>query len=555
MQDLIQAITVTVKSVYNIELDEVSLTRPDPRFGDFATNVAMRLAGRVGKAPNDVAKELVQALESVDFISKVDIAGPGFINMWVNDSNLWQLANSREVQTYKGQTFVVEYSCPNYFKELHAGHLYQTVYGNAIARMIERTGATVHRTNFGADVGLSAARAMWGILHTLGGENPSKLDDIAATERTTFIASSYVAGATADVSDDEAVKEQIKVVNKRIYAMHAEGDTSSDFAKIYYTTRDWSREYFIQLYNELMVDAFEKYYPESTTEQRGVAEVKARIGSVFKESNGAIVFDGEAEGLHTRVFITKEQLPTYETKDLGLILIEMDDFHFDKRVLLTGSEQREYMKVVWRATDKVLPGVEAKMTHLTNGLIRFGDGQKMSSRLGNVTTAMDVIAAVKNAVSDTGNETINKQIYLGALKYELLKYVLGGDIAFDPQNSVSTQGNSGPYIQYAHARACSILAKVTKEHHGELQFDEAERVLVQKLSEYVGVVEQATQKLETHTICNYLYELSGVFNAFYEKSRVVGDEREETRAAIVRVYKDTLADGLFLLGIDAPDHM
>jgi arginyl-tRNA synthetase len=555
MQDLIHAITASVKNVYNVEPGIVTITRPEPQFGDFATNIAMRLAGVIGKAPRDIATELAATLESIDFITKVDVAGPGFINMWVSDSYLWQLANSREVQTYNGQTFVVEYSCPNYFKELHAGHLYQTLYGNAIARMIERTGATVHRTNFGADVGLSAARAMWGILQNLGGEYPEKLDEIPSTERTKFIATSYVAGATADASDDESVKEQVKAVNKHIYAMHAEGDTSSDFAKIYYTTRDWSRDYFVQLYNELEVDQFEKYYPESTTERRGVAEVRSRIGSVFTESNGAIVFDGEAEGLHTRVFITKEQLPTYETKDLGLILIEMDDFSFDRRVLLTGSEQREYMKVVWRATDRVLPGVEAKMTHLTNGLIRFGDGQKMSSRLGNVTTAMDVIAAVKSAVADTGNTDVNKQIYLGALKYELLKYVLGGDIAFDPQNSVSMQGNSGPYIQYAHARACSILAKVTQQNNAEINFDEAERILVQKLSEYSGVVEQATEKLETHSICNYLYDLSGVFNAFYEKSRVVGDGREAIRAAIVRTYKDTLADGLYLLGIDAPDHM
>jgi arginyl-tRNA synthetase len=450
---------------------------------------------------------------------------------------------------------VVEYSCPNYFKELHAGHLYQTLYGNAIARMIERAGATVHRTNFGADVGLSAARALWGIVTYLGGEYPDKLAEIPAQDRTKFIAARYVDGATADTSEDDAAKEQIKQVNKHIYAMHAAGDTTSEFAQIYFTTRDWCRDYFMQLYDELEVDPFEKYYPESTTEGRGVAEVTAHVGTVFKESNGAIIFDGEAEGLHTRVFITKENLPTYETKDLGLILIEMDDFAFDRRVLLTGSEQREYMKVVWRATDKIMPGVEAKMTHLTNGLIRFGDGQKMSSRLGNVTTAMDVIAAVQGAVTDTGNAELNKHIYLGALKYELLKYALGGDIAFDPQNSVSTHGNSGPYLQYAHARACSILAKTTQNSPEAITFDESERVLVQKLSQYTSVVEQATTHLETHPICNYLYELAGVFNTFYEKSRVVGDPREATRAAIVRTYKDTLADGLSLLGIAAPDRM
>ena len=552
MQNLIQQI---VDAQYPNSGVSVVLTHPDAQFGDFATNVAMQLAGKVGAPPRDIAETLVQHIQKLPDVIQATVAGPGFINITMSDSYVWHMANQRTVETYKGLNFVLEYSCPNYFKELHAGHLYQTLYGDAIARMVERSGATVHRTNFGADVGLSAARAMWGIVQNLEGEHPDKLSDIAPELRTKFIADSYVRGAQADTSDDETAKQQIKDINKRIYDMHAQADTSSDFAQIYFTTRDWCRDYFIQLYQQLEVDPFEKYYPESSTEQRGIAEVSSRIGTVFKESNGAIIFDGESEGLHTRVFITKDKLPTYETKDLGLILIEMDDFAFDRRVLLTGSEQREYMKVVWRATDKVMPGIEQKMTHLTNGLIRFGDGQKMSSRLGNVTTAMDVIGAVRSAVKDTGDEELNKNIYLGALKYELLKYALGGDIAFDPQNSVSMQGNSGPYLQYAHARACSILSKVTASPEQSPQLDQAERTLVQKLSHYTTVVQQATQNLETHPICNYLYELAGEFNAFYEQSRVVGDQREAIRAAIVTTYRDTLADGLSLLGIAAPTHM
>ncbi len=553
MERIQNSIAAAVKQLY--ELDAVvTLVKPDPQFGDAASNIALQLAGKVGRSPQQIAGELAQHLHTSDDIAKVDVAGPGFINVWFSDSFLWAAANVRSSNVFKGQNFVIEYSCPNYFKELHAGHLYQTVYGNAIARMVERAGATVHRTNFGADVGLSAARALWGIVQHLGGEFPEKLEEIPIAERTKFIAARYVDGAKADTSDDTLASEDIMSVNKRIYAMHASGDTESAFARIYFTTREWCRQYFIQLYEDLEVDAFEKYYPESSTESRGVSEVRSRVGSVFAESQGAVVYEGEKDGLHTRVFITKEQLPTYETKDLGLILIEMEDFAFDKRVLLTGREQSEYMKVVWRAADKVLPGVEAKMTHLTNGLIRFGDGQKMSSRLGNVTTAMDVIRSVKDAVEDSGDEIRNRQVYLGALKYELLKYKLGGDIAFDPKNSVSLQGNSGPYLQYALVRANSILSKVSATVVPS-DFDEAERKLVQKLAQYHDVIEEATRQFETHTICNYLYELAGVFNTFYEKNRVVEHEREATRAALVSTYKQALEDGLFLLGIAAPERM
>lgn len=553
MEQIQNSIATVVKQLYDIETT-VALVKPEPQFGDVASNIALQLAARVGRSPRDIAQELAQHLDASKDIARVEVAGPGFINVWFSDSFLWSAANARSNNIYAGLTFVVEYSCPNYFKELHAGHLYQTVYGNAIARMVERAGATVHRTNFGADVGLSAARALWGILQHLGGEYPEKLDEIPTAERTKFIAARYVDGAKADTSDDAQVSEEILAVNKSIYAMHASGDTESAFARIYFTTREWCRQYFIQLYEDLEVDAFEKYYPESSTESRGVSEVRSRVGSVFAESQGAVVYEGEKDGLHTRVFITKEQLPTYETKDLGLILIEMEDFAFDRRILLTGSEQAQYMKVVWRAADKVLPGVGARMTHLTNGLIRFGDGQKMSSRLGNVTTAMDVIQSVKDAVEDSGDEVRNRQVYLGALKYELLKYKLGGDIAFDPKNSVSLQGNSGPYLQYALVRANSILSKVTATKE-PTSLDEAERKLVQKLSQYRDVVEEATRQFETHTICNFLYELAGVFNAFYEHNRVVEHEREAMRAALVGAYKQTLEDGLYLLGIAAPERM
>lgn len=550
VQTLIQS---SVKELYAINVVP-HVGRPEAHFGDASSNIAMQLAGKLHLPPKQIAEELAQRMSKLQEVAKVEVAGPGFINIWFSDSFLWQAATNKKVSVFEGVTFVIEYSCPNYFKELHAGHLYQTVYGNAIARMVERSGATVHRTNFGADVGLSAARAMWGIVQYLGGEFPEKLNDIPEQERTQFIAARYVDGAQADTVGSTDSSEQIMAVNKRIYAMHASADTTSAFAQIYFTTREWCRQYFIRLYDELEVDAFEKYYPESTTEQRGLAEVKKRIGTVFTESQGAVIFEGEKQGLHTRVFITKEQLPTYETKDLGLIAIEMEDFAFDRRVLLTGKEQSEYMKVVWRAANSVLPGIEQKMTHLTNGLIRFGDGQKMSSRLGNVTTALDVIAAVKNAVADTGDETRNKQVYLGALKYELLKYKLGGDIAFDPKSSVSLQGNSGPYLQYALVRANSILAKAPAPTE-PTSFDAAERQLVQKLAQYNQVVTECTRQFETHTLCNYLYELAGVFNTFYEKNRVIDDPRQEVRVALVHVYQQTLHDGLSLLGISAPERM
>lgn len=529
------------------------ITIPEEQFGDFTSNVAMQIAGKLQKKPYEIAESIANSLQNLGY--EASVAGPGFVNIRVQDEELIDSLVNQPDRQLEGQSWVVEYSCPNYFKELHAGHLYQTLFGDVIARLIERAGADVHRVTFGADVGLSAARAIWGILQFLGGEYPEKLAEIPVEERTKFIASRYVDGAKADsVDNDEKAQKEIAEINKRIYEMHASGDTESAFARVYFECRGWCKDYFLRLYEMLKVDEFEKYYPESSTERRGKETVRANLPNVFKESDGAIVFEGEQFGLHTRVFINSAGLPTYEAKDIGLILIEKDDFAFDRRVLVTGNEQAEYMKVVWRAIDQIEPGVEAQMTHLTNGIIRFGDGKKMSSRLGNVTSAVDVVNTVRELVGDSGDKDRDEKIALGALKYEFMKYRLGGDIAFDPQESVSLQGNSGPYLQYALVRARSILSK-SEMRAKPTKLDSSERSLARALVQFEEKIQEATRDYQPHVLCTYLYDLAGIFNKFYEVSRVVGDEREAQRLYLVESYSNTLYEGLKLLGIEAPEKM
>lgn len=548
-----------VSALYAQEV-AVELTIPDENFGDFSTNVAMQLAGLVAKSPSVIADEIITKLSEDSVVATK--AGPGFINISVTDADLWNSVLERKVDIFNHKTYVVEYSCPNYFKELHAGHLYQTLVGDVIARLIERAGAKVHRTNFGGDVGQHVARAMWAILQDLGAEDIEALKGRGlenASAKATYISERYVQGSQAYESDEKA-KAEIETLNKRIYELHKSGDKTSDLAQIYFTCREWSKEYFVKLYQDLKVTEFERYYPESETESLGATTVRVNIDNgTFKNSQGAVVFEGEKYGLHTRVFITKDGLPTYEAKDLGLILMELDAFKFDHRILITGRDQAEYMKVVWRAIDQIVSGIESKMTHLTNGIIKFGDGTKMSSRLGNVTTAMDVLQVVRELVGSSGDPKRDEQIVLGAVKYEFLRHRLGGDIAFDPNASVSLIGDSGPYLQYAQVRAQKIIEQCTIDATTEMSFDNAfnsgERSLVRKLAEYQLVLEKATKEYLPHYICVYLYELAQEFNRFYENNRVVGGDNEDVRFKIVNEYRATLRDGLFILGIEAPDKM
>jgi arginyl-tRNA synthetase len=542
----------------------IELTRPDEQFGDFATNVAMQLAKPAGKNPREVAEAIVTELriELAKQVSDITIAGPGFINLRLTDQALVEMAGQPVIQTYAGKTAVTEYSDPNPFKVLHVGHLYTSVVGAAISNMLEVTGATVHRTNFGGDVGLHVGKTMWAIIQDLGGEYPEKLADIPENARSDWMAKAYVKGTQA-YEDDEAAKRQITELNKKVYQLHADDEHDTPFAHIYWTCRQWSYDYFDAFYTRIGTP-FEKYYPESTVAALGLQKVREGLAKgVYKDSDGAVVFEGEPYGLHTRVFINSHGLPTYEAKDTGLIFEKWQDYQFDLSAVITGNDITEYMKVVLKSIEQYAPELVARTRHIPHGNVKLAGGVKMSSRKGNFLRAVDVIDMVSQA-SREANPASTESSVLGAIKYAFLKQRIGADIIFDPQESVSIEGNSGPYLQYAHARARSILRKASTATGdstikdltlSEQILEPGERTLLRKISEYPEAVDKAVTELMPHHICTYIYELAQTFNRFYENNLVVGDPRQVIRVHLVEQYADRLKAGLAVLGIDAPDHM
>ena len=277
---------------------------------------------------------------------------------------------------------------------------------------------------------------------------------------------------------------------------------------------------------------------------------------VYKESDGAVVFEGEPYGLHTRVFINSEGLPTYEAKDVGLIMKKWDDYKFDQSVISTANDIVEYMKVVLKSIEQFRPELAEATNHMTHGMVKLAGGTKMSSRLGNFLRAVDVLDIAQEANREQNGQA-TEDTSLGAVKYSFLKHRMGGDLIYDPKESVSLEGNSGPYLQYAHARARSILGKAGSASGQEISgnLEAGERTLVRKITEFTEVVDQATNELMPHHICTYLYELAQDFNRFYENNRVVDDPRQSLRIALVEEYAKTLKNGLQLLGIAAPDRM
>jgi arginyl-tRNA synthetase len=548
------AIELACQELFDEDI-QVELTRPEPQFGDFATNVALQLAKPLGKSPRDIAQTLIEGLQNISEVQKVEVAGPGFINLTVSDTFLMQSLSSEPEQLFAGKKVLVEYSQPNPFKPLHAGHLYTTLVGDVIARLVENAGAETVRLNYGGDVGRHVGISMRAIVKNLGGEDIDAVKAIHQGDLPAWMGKMYVEG-TAAFDDEESVQFEVKVASKKVYALHADNDHESPFAQIYWYLREQSYEFFKKLYVDLQVTPFDRFIPESEVTPLGMKTVQEqKAKGVFKDSNGAVVFEGEEFGLHTRVFINSEGLPTYEAKDVGLSLTKWHDYpNFDLSIITTGNEQAQYMQVVMKAIEQFAPEPARRTKHLTNGMVKLTGGVKMSSRKGNILSANDILDAARAAGAESGQAT-TEEVVLASVKYALIKSRIGGDIIYDPKESIATEGNSGPYLQYAHARASSILSKAAIQPQIGIDLDDEERTLVRKLTQYAETVGVATQELAPHHICTYLYELAQTFNRFYEKSHVIGNDREAHRLALVKTYAETLKKGLNLLGIHAPEKM
>jgi arginyl-tRNA synthetase len=561
MQEIIKTLKRAAKDLFNVDI-EPDLTRPEEQFGDYTSNIAMQLAGKLNKnepslklrptSPREIAVALASKLHGQEGIKEVNIAGPGFINLKLSDETLFKNLDKEPAKAYVGQEILVEFGDPNPFKEMHIGHLYSYLVGDALSNLLEASGAKVQRLSYHGDVGLHVAKAIYGMQQLDKGREGRPLENIRGENWQAFIdlGEAYAEGAQA-YGHDERAKEKINEINQHIYA----GD-NPEVNRFYKEGKNRSFEYFDKILAEIKVKTTKRYL-ESQTTPEGIEFVKQNIGKVFEESDGAVVYRGEKVGLHTRVFITSKGLPTYEAKDLGLAELKNKDYpDAAKSIIITAHEQSEYFKVMLAALKEFDEELANKTTHLAHGFLSLSTG-KMSSRTGEVYGAVnlldDVAQEQKKKYPDSPEGTD-----LAAIKYGFLKHRLGTDIIYDVKESVSLEGNSGPYLQYAHARAKSILAKAAENSPLSTltsPLELGERSLARKLSEYPEVIEKATKELMPHHIATYLYELAQVFNRFYEKSRVIGDERQNIRLKLVSSYADVLKNGLGLLGIDAPDKM
>ena len=534
---------------------DFSIEHPaDLAYGDYATNAAMVVAKELGKNPREVAEELVEKL-SIPGVARIEIAGPGFINFYLErDFFSGEVQKSLERneswgtnELWKGKKVVVEYTDPNPFKEFHIGHVFTNAVGESIARLFIAAGAETKRVNYQGDVGMHVAKALWGMQQL--GFTAEK----SCTARE--LGKAYALGATAYTEQEEA-KEAIKTLNAKVYKRSDEAVNA-----LYDAGRKVSLEYFEEMY-ALLGTQFDEYFFESEAAPLGKELVLAHP-DIFIESDGARVFEGEKHGLHTRVFLNSEGLPTYEAKELALAELKNKKLGgYDHSVISTSNEITEYFKVLKKAMSFVYPELAEKTEHIGHGTVRLPEG-KMSSRTGDVIAGIDFINEVaeraQEKMGEGADQTLARHIAIGAIKYAILRGSIFQDTVFDKEQALSFEGDSGPYLQYTHARIVSVLKKAAEAgmKSGEGEVPTEPYLLERLLYQFPEVVERALTERSPHHVATFLTTLAGAFNTFYAQERIADAEDEYAgyKIRLTDAVRLTLKNGLDILGIHAPEQM
>ncbi len=585
IQERLDKGVLTLGVDFKIEDIRVESTN-DSSHGDYSSNVAMQLSGVLGKNPREIAQVLVDAFEKGEEIEKVEIAGPGFINFYVSNQYLANEVNEilKQGEDYfkldvkKGKKIVIEYTDPNPFKILHVGHLYTNIVGESFARLQEALGADVKRAIYQGDVGLHVAKTLWGLEKKLREESVefNSLEELELKDRVKFLGEAYILGSHHyDELEDESAKSEIDSLNYYIFSLCVPELEKKDFSlyegeeikEKYLKGRDWCMEYFETIYKKLGTK-FDYYFLESETSEIGLKVVNEDTPAVFQEDDGAVIYKGdEKKGLHTRVFVNKYGIPTYEAKDLGLAIKKGELIDYDESIIITGKEQAGYFKVVFDALGKIREDLASKTRHIPHGLIKSTDGKKVSSRKGTSNAeelidttqqmAKEMMIANGRVADDIDEKSL--RIAIAAIKYAFLRVGVGGDIVFDPSKALSFDGDTGPYLLYVYARCKSLLKNGGQDAvvGNDILENDAAKGLTGMIGKAGRSVLNSGINYSPSTLAQYTFDLAQSFNNFYQQIKIL-EAPEKDRASLLALTKATMltiGKCLKLMGISVVDEM
>jgi len=576
---------------FDIPIDKILVEETsDLIHGNLTSNIAMRIAKDLKSNPMDIANRVVDKYPKDEDIEKIEVANPGFINFFFSDKYLKEIVkdiNQREdvfeSDYLKDKKYIIEYTDPNPFKILHIGHLYTNIIGESFARLQESLGANISRANYQGDVGLHVAKTMYGlkVLFEKEGIHFSDLKNMDLAKRVEYLGEAYMLGFNLydDQKDPEAI-EQVDNINYYIFSFYISSLQPKEFFKEfeqldiktwYMEGKEWCMEYFERIYKRTGTK-FDHYLLESEMSEKGLNLVlentDGRGKNIFVSDDRAIIYRGdESKGLHTRVFVNKNGLPTYEAKDLALAFRKFELADFDQSVVITADEQKSYFEVVLDALSHLDSRIASKSKHFSHGMVKLPGAEKMASRKGKIIGGEWLLDETKKMVTNLIGEEkkfnsdqieeISNAISIAAIKYAFLKVSIGKDVIFDFEKSISFDGDTGTYLLYVYARCKSLLEenKIQSLDSGEIVLDAYTKDLVGQISKYQSVLLSSAQSYSPNILCSYLFDLGQCFNTFYQNVRVLDSKDRDFLLTIVNATAKTMKHGLNVLGIQVIDRM
>lgn len=583
-------ITVLLKgavSASGCETDpsKIGVSHPESNiYGDFTTNIALRLRG--GK---QLANTIVESAEQSSLVSKLEVAGPGFINLWLSDKILYQELKSIKTQgdLYgsgkwgEGKKWLIEHTSPNPNKAMHFGHLRNNLIGMTIANTWENGGVEVIRDEVDNNRGISIAKLMWGYLKFAAKDeslNPSldywyehkdewKTPTELGIKPDYFVDNLYVKASNVMESNQE-VERQIR----QMVVDWENGDKKT--RELWKKALSYSYE-GQELTLKRLGNKWDYVWKESDhyNEGKDLVNKGLKLGIFRNGDNGTVLTNLSKQGLTDTVALKSDGTSLYLTQDLALTNKKIEKFHPDRLFWVIGPEQSLAMKQLFATCELLGIGKKETMTHLPYGFVYVKGSGKMSSRTGNavfIDTLLDL--AKESAKKMITNPNIKQEekdkiaeiVGVGAIKYSILKVSRMQDVEVNPAEAVSLEGNSGPYIQYTYARIQSILRKSGLDSK-DLNMDEIpgnltleESAIMRLIYRFPEVTEDAGLNYEPSLICSFIFELARKYNNFYGNCNILGIEdksRKNFRLLLSVTVGQVLKNGLSLLGIDTVNEM
>ena len=537
-------------------------------FGDFQTNFAMVSSKLIGKNPREIASTLVDNFKENDIIEKLEIAGPGFINIYLKNNFLNEELKKVENEKYDfsflntDKTVIIDYSSPNIAKRMHIGHLRSTIIGDSIKRTLQFLGFHTLADNHIGDWGTQFGKLIVAYKNWLNKKSYEE-DPIGELERI-YVQFSDEAKKNPALEDE--AREELKKLQL--------GDEENQ--KLWKEFIDISLKEYNKIYDRLGVN-FDYYYGESFYNDMMPAvleELKEK--GIAREDQGALVVFFENDKLPPAIVQKKDGSFLYTTSDLATMKFRKDELNVDEAVYLTDDRQQNHFKQVFEIGEMLGEPYNYKKTHVVFGIMRFGDGMIFSSRSGNIIRLVDLLDEAKTQVKkvideknpnipEEEKEKIAEIVGSGAIKYFDLSQNRTSDITFTWDKVLSFEGNTGPYLQYTYVRIMSIFRKLKEENINVENKDiilenmnGVERELAVELLRFPQTVVKSYESHRPNIIADYLFDIAKLFNNFYNSNSILKEENKKVMDARILLAEKTafiLKEGLGLLGINTVDRM